>query len=389
MIKKLIALVVLGFTAISSYGLDDASAPTKIQIPFANSAGGAYVRTVPVASQIGIQNGAASYTDGFPPLNFTPINAGGVPPFGQDMNGVIRDISAHARWWAAGGPVYYDGTYQTAIGGYPLGAVVQSATTTGKLWYSTTENNVTNPDTGGAGWSNTFTMGISGNAATATNATNATTANRVDSGMVTVASATTPDIFAAAGNTINYTGTATATGFVAAPKAGMTRTLICSGACLFTAGANLLIEGINSGNTITLGANAIVNVVAITTTQFKMTYSYSGSFTITGTGFTVNPTGTATFVVSNGTVSLLVPPLTGISNTTTFTLTGLPNSIVSVNGVYAGMASGVDASASVNIFYGVSASPNTIGLYKNVTGGTWTASSTKGIYQSSLIYLVN
>jgi len=192
MIKKLIAVVVLGFTAISSYGLDDASAPTKIQIPFASSAGGAYVRTVPVASQIGIQNGAASYTDGFPPLNFTPINAGGVPPFGQDMNGIIRDISAHARWWAAGGPVYYDSTHQTAIGGYPLGAVVQSATTTGKFWYSSTENNVTNPDTGGAGWSNTFTMGISGNAATATTATTAT--NVTGSAVVTgaVQSGTNP-----------------------------------------------------------------------------------------------------------------------------------------------------------------------------------------------------
>lgn len=136
-----------------AYSLTDSAAPTKIQIPFANSAGGAYVRTVPIASQIGIQNGAASYTDGFPPLNFTPINAGGVPPFGQDMNGILRDVSAHARWWAAGGPVYYDGTYQTNIGGYPKGAIVQSAITTGLLWVSTADNNVANPDTGGAGWS--------------------------------------------------------------------------------------------------------------------------------------------------------------------------------------------------------------------------------------------
>lgn len=200
--KKIINLflaAVFALTAGTALGLADSSAPTKIQIPFANSAGGAYVRTVPVASQIGIQNGAASYTDGFPPLNFVPVNAGGVPPFGQDMNGVLRDVSAHARWWAAGGPVYYDSAYQTAIGGYPKGAIVQSATVTGKLWFSSTENNVTNPDTGGAGWapalntvyapltgtgaSGTWGINITGNAATANNATSATNATYATSSL--------------------------------------------------------------------------------------------------------------------------------------------------------------------------------------------------------------
>lgn len=151
---KLIAALLLSICSSASFGLADASAPTKIQIPFGNGAGGSYIRTIPVASQIGIQNGAASYTDGFPPLNFVPVNAGGVPPFGQDMNGILRDVSAHARWWAVGGPVYYDGTYQTAIGGYPKGACVQSTVTTAMMWCSTIDNNVTNPDTGGAGWVN-------------------------------------------------------------------------------------------------------------------------------------------------------------------------------------------------------------------------------------------
>lgn len=90
------------------------------------------------------------------------------------------------------------------------------------------------------------------------------------SGMATVASSATPDIFNAPSQVINYTGTTLATGFVASLQAGMRRTLICAGAAQFTAGANLLIDGVASGTTITVGAGNLVNVFAITTTQFRM-----------------------------------------------------------------------------------------------------------------------
>lgn len=126
--------------------------PTKLPIPFASGAGGAYIRTIPVPSQIGILDGAVSWTDGFVPLNATPIAAGGIPPDIKDINGTLFEISGWARWVAAGGPVSYDATYSTAINGYPAGAFLQSATTPGLFWVSTTNNNVTNPDAGGAGW---------------------------------------------------------------------------------------------------------------------------------------------------------------------------------------------------------------------------------------------
>ena len=94
----------------------------------------------------------------------------------------------------------------------------------------------------------------------------------------TVASAaTTADIWGALGNTIDFTGTAIVTGMPAAAQAGATRELICAGACSFTAGANILIEGYASGNTLMCAANDIVNVMAITTTQFQLTFTkYSG-----------------------------------------------------------------------------------------------------------------
>lgn len=88
----------------------------------------------------------------------------------------------------------------------------------------------------------------------------------------TVASAaTTADIWNALGNQIDFTGTATVTGFPAAPQAGASRKLICAGACSFTAGANMLIDGVSSGNTLLCAANDIINVEAVSTTQFRLT----------------------------------------------------------------------------------------------------------------------
>lgn len=122
------------------------STPTRFLLPWAKNAAGAYIRTVPVTSQIGIQDGAASYNDGFVPDNFTALAAGGVPPFGQDMNGVLNETTTWDQWYQAGGPIPYDATFATAIGGYPKGATLPSASVIGKQWASLVDNNLTNPD---------------------------------------------------------------------------------------------------------------------------------------------------------------------------------------------------------------------------------------------------
>ena len=126
--------------------------PSKFPIPFGNAAGGSYIRAIPEASQIGIQDGAASLTDGFPPLNFLPVAGGGVPPFGQDFNGLLNQITEWIRWTTAGGiGLVYDAAFSTAIGGYPKGAVLQS-TATGNFWLSTADNNTADPDGAGTNW---------------------------------------------------------------------------------------------------------------------------------------------------------------------------------------------------------------------------------------------
>ena len=122
--------------------------PSQLTIPFANSG----TRTaIPTPSQIGITAGAASLTDGFPPLTRTPIAAGGVPPSGADMNGILYQMSAADRWANVGGGYPYDSTYATAIGGYPKGARVVRTDGIG-YWLNTADNNTTDPEAGGAGW---------------------------------------------------------------------------------------------------------------------------------------------------------------------------------------------------------------------------------------------
>jgi hypothetical protein len=132
--------------------MDDSSAPVKLPAIWANGATSPYVRSIPVASQVGIQNGAASLFDGFPPNCFIPLAAGGAGPFGSDHNGILQQVTAGLQWVQAGGPWVYDAAFQTAIGGYPKSSIVASATTAGRYWWSSVDNNLTDPDTGGAGW---------------------------------------------------------------------------------------------------------------------------------------------------------------------------------------------------------------------------------------------
>ena len=108
---------------------------------------------IPVPSQIGTTPGAASWTDGFPPLCLTPIGSGGIPPSGKDMNGVLWTLSNLLLYWNSGLIAFpYDGTFQTAISGYPIGAKLLQAADNTATWTSNTAANATDPDTGGAGW---------------------------------------------------------------------------------------------------------------------------------------------------------------------------------------------------------------------------------------------
>lgn len=132
--------------------MDDASTPVKFLLPWAASAGGAYINAIPVASQIGIANGRASLTDGFPPNCVVRIDAGGAGPFMGDTNGLLFQITSGLIWHQAGGPVYHDAAFSTAHGGYPKQTILASDSVNGNFWLNLVDNNTTDPDTGGANW---------------------------------------------------------------------------------------------------------------------------------------------------------------------------------------------------------------------------------------------
>ena len=106
---------------------------------------------IPVPSQQGITPGAASWTDGFPPLCATPIASGGIPPSKSDMNGGLYQMSSVDVWMCAGAGFTYNSAFSSAIGGYPKGSKVLMANGSG-YWRSIIDNNTSDPDTGGAGW---------------------------------------------------------------------------------------------------------------------------------------------------------------------------------------------------------------------------------------------
>lgn len=126
------------------------SIPNKFPIPWGANATSPDIRPIPVPTQQGIQTGAASLTDGFPPACFNPTS--GVGPFGQDFNGIFNEITLWNQWAQAGAPISWDSSFSSSIGGYAAGAMIQVVNTPGSYWISLVNDNPTNPDAGGDNW---------------------------------------------------------------------------------------------------------------------------------------------------------------------------------------------------------------------------------------------
>ena len=122
------------------------SRPPLNAIPFARDG---IKNTIPPA--LG-SAGQATMVDGFPAETMTPIASGGVPPSGQDVNGILYQLSQHQVWLNSGGMYAYSASHATNIGGYPIGVVLQSADGQ-SAWLNTVDGNITDPDGGSAaGW---------------------------------------------------------------------------------------------------------------------------------------------------------------------------------------------------------------------------------------------
>lgn len=126
-----------------------------ILVPIASQAGSDYIRAIPT-SQATSGDGSVSLDLGFPPECAISVAAGGKRPEMKDVNGVYNLLSSAIQSLQS-----YFGTYSsalsTAIGGYPLNAIVADATTTGAFWVSTADDNTTAPGAAGAFWQSLFT----------------------------------------------------------------------------------------------------------------------------------------------------------------------------------------------------------------------------------------
>lgn len=144
--------------------------------------------------------------------------------------------------------------------------------------------------------------------------------------------------------------------------------------------------GVVSGN-YAPNAPKVFNVARKGVTEFA-NYNSSGalhsSFTATATGMTTSPTGTVTYTVIGNAVTMDIPVITGISNATTFTLTGAPTAI----------APATDKDLLIRVidngsnFVGFARVKTTgvIELYASISGGAFTASGTKSVNTGSISY---
>lgn len=119
--------------------------PTFIPEPFANHAAGGLINFPIPDAPPGSPLNAASWSQGFPSTTMQPIVAGGLPPLGQDVNGILFTLSQSTYALQAGQLYGFNATFTGSISGYNVGAVLAMGDGTG-LWLNTSAGNQTNPD---------------------------------------------------------------------------------------------------------------------------------------------------------------------------------------------------------------------------------------------------
>lgn len=141
------------------------------------------------------------------------------------------------------------------------------------------------------------------------------------------------------------------------------------------------IVSVNGGAGV-LDLHYVIQKTAADTYQAKQltTMSPRASFTATGTGFTSSVTSTAVYEIIEYIVTITIPILTGTSNSTAFTITGIDSFALPSRTLWIPVRiadNGVDAFGLIL----VTASSSTLTLYPTAqSGSTWTASGTKTLY---------
>lgn len=157
-----------------------------------------------------------------------------------------------------------------------------------------------------------------------------------------------------------------------------------------TNNTDVAFDVLNSASSVNyfrvLGNGQILGAGPVAASLVDMTPDRS-TFPITYTGMTATTTGTAVFSRQGNQVTLTLPALTGTSNSTSFTATGLPASLQPLAQAHLIVAPNFfesnGAATNATIALAVSSGTITFGIPTNLTTNTagWAAAGTKGTSQ--------
>jgi len=132
--------------------------------------------------------------------------------------------------------------------------------------------------------------------------------------------------------------------------------------------------------------DGVYNVYNNSTTT-ALTWADDASFQVSITGLTTTPTAQWRYQVANGAVTCFAQTISGTSNSTACTITGIPSLIRPLNPQYV-IVTVID-NGTTQIGRGVVDSTGTITLGKDVTGAAFTNTGTKGLFTCVMTWPIN
>jgi hypothetical protein len=193
-------------------------------------------------------------------------------------------------------------------------------------------------------------------------------------GQNTFVNASGTQVAKATGASSVYAQTAGLHQFASAPSVSANSTQTFTTLLEFGKGKTLALESATSvsGTGISFPSTQSASTDANTLDDYE-----EGSFTFTGTGFTTSPTGTAYYTKIGNQVTVKIPSITGTSNTTAFTITGLPVALRSGTAYVFWARVYNNSTTYFGMLYG--AHDNAVTVYWDAATSAFTASGTKGI----------
>lgn len=209
---------------------------------------------------------------------------------------------------------------------------------------------------------------------------------RVDGGTVAMINGCLLNLSAASGSVVGLSSSGSSITSGNAFNNYLTGASQGSGTVSANSFSNCTTGVIATGTTVLSNDNQFSSCTANVTTSGTATAVAPSYFTGTLTGCTTSPTGTCRYEVNNGVVTLFIPNISGTSNSTACTITGLPAAIQTANDQYGTLAMILDNGNPFAEQVYVSGGAGTLVLRRNGSDTGFTNSGTKGIRACTIVY---